>query len=117
MSEKTNAHIDEITSVAFSPDGKTIVSGSADETIIGVRNAGTLKVWDAVNFVPFNDADWEEVQPGAWMEEYGRAARIKHWRNTKTGERLANKPSAGAPVVGTLKFWGEQHQNQTSPFN
>ena len=38
MSEKTNAHSDRITSVAFSPDGKTIVSGSLDET---------LKVWNS----------------------------------------------------------------------
>ena len=36
--EKQNAHSDLVTSVAFSPDGKTIVSGSLDQT---------LKVWDA----------------------------------------------------------------------
>ena len=36
--ENENAHSDCINSVAFSPDGKTIVSGSDDET---------LKVWDA----------------------------------------------------------------------
>ena len=36
--EKENAHSGEINSVAFSPDGTTIVSGSDDETI---------KVWDA----------------------------------------------------------------------
>ena len=36
--EKTNAHSDCINSVAFSPDGKTIVSGSNDKTI---------KVWDS----------------------------------------------------------------------
>ena len=35
---KENAHSKYVMSVAFSPDGKTIVSGSADETI---------KVWDA----------------------------------------------------------------------
>ena len=35
--EKTNAHSDCIRSVAFSPDGTKIVSGSDDETI---------KVWD-----------------------------------------------------------------------
>ena len=35
---KENAHNDPVTSVAFSPDGKTIVSGSWDKTI---------KVWDA----------------------------------------------------------------------
>ena len=36
--EKKSAHSDIIWSVGFSPDGKTIVSGSSDETI---------KVWDA----------------------------------------------------------------------
>ena len=36
--EKGSAHSGRIYSVAFSPDGKTIVSGSRDKTI---------KVWDA----------------------------------------------------------------------
>ena len=36
--EKRRAHSDCVSSVAFSPDGKTIVSGSRDKTI---------KVWDA----------------------------------------------------------------------
>ena len=35
---KQSAHSGPVTSVAFSPDGKTIVSGSDDKT---------LKVWDA----------------------------------------------------------------------
>jgi WD40 repeat protein len=38
LSEKTNAHSDFIRSVAFSPDGIKIVSGSDDKTI---------KVWDS----------------------------------------------------------------------
>ena len=37
LSEKTNAHSRNVRSVAFSPDGTKIVSGSSDETI---------KVWD-----------------------------------------------------------------------
>ena len=41
MSEKTNAHSVLIRSVAFSPDGTKIVSGSDDKTI---------KVWDLVNW-------------------------------------------------------------------
>ena len=36
--EKKSAHSSPVASVAFSPDGATIVSGSYDETI---------KVWDA----------------------------------------------------------------------
>ena len=38
LSVKTNAHSNTITSVAFSPDGTKIVSGSYDKTI---------KVWDS----------------------------------------------------------------------
>jgi WD40 repeat protein len=38
LSEKTEAHSDCIRSVAFSPDGTKIVSGSSDKTI---------KVWDS----------------------------------------------------------------------
>ena len=36
--EEQSAHSEAVTSVAFSPDGTTIVSGSDDKTI---------KVWDA----------------------------------------------------------------------
>ena len=45
--EKQSAHSDVVSSVAFSPDGKTIVSGSKDKTLI---------VWDAgaSALIPFN---------------------------------------------------------------
>ena len=39
VAEKQNAHSSYVLSVAFSPDGKTIVSGSADKS---------LKVWGAL---------------------------------------------------------------------
>ena len=45
LSEKTNAHSDTIRSVAFSPDGTKIVSGSDDKTI---------KVWDFGARLPSN---------------------------------------------------------------
>jgi WD40 repeat protein len=41
LSEKTNAHSSYVRSVAFSPDGTKIVSGSDDKTI---------KVWGADSF-------------------------------------------------------------------
>jgi len=43
ITSKESAHRDWVHSVAFSPDGKTIVSGSRDETI---------KVWDAGGLAP-----------------------------------------------------------------
>ena len=39
--EKQSAHSDWVRSVAFSPDGKTIVSGSDDQTL----KVWTLSVW------------------------------------------------------------------------
>jgi WD40 repeat protein len=47
--EKQSAHSGIIWFVGFSPDGKTIVSGSNDKT---------LKVWAAR---PFDASEWEEV--------------------------------------------------------
>jgi WD40 repeat protein len=52
LSEKTNAHSGYVMSVAFSPDGTKIVSGSAERTI---------KVWDADSF------NLLETRPGEAM--------------------------------------------------
>ena len=49
--EKQNAHSDYLRSVAFHPDGKSILSGSYDKT---------LKVWDVANPRPYNEAEWEQ---------------------------------------------------------
>ena len=66
VAEKTNAHNDYIWSVAFSPDGTKIVSGSADKTI---------KVWDMVNWsrkdhLMFNDTTQRFVLLLLWLNKY-----------------------------------------------
>ena len=84
--EKQRAHDGWVRSVAFSPDGKTIVSGSADKT---------LKVWDA-NPRPFDASEWEEVDIsgmekhriyGVQIEGLG-SVRSNYWRNKVTGDLL-----------------------------
>ena len=65
LSEKTNAHSGSIRSVAFSPDGTKIVSGSYDKTI---------KVWDMVKWsrkdhLMFNDTTQRFVLLLLWMNK------------------------------------------------
>jgi WD40 repeat protein len=57
LSEKTNAHSDWVMSVAFSPDGTKIVSGSRDETI---------KVWDSGASSPQSCASLAKTDP-CWL--------------------------------------------------
>ena len=66
LSEKTNAHSNWITSVAFSPDGSKIMSGSGDKTI---------KVWDIVKWsrkdhLMFNDTTQRFVLLLLWLNKY-----------------------------------------------
>jgi WD40 repeat protein len=65
LSEKTNAHSHYVMSVAFSPDGTKIVSGSVDKTI---------KVWDMVKWsrkdhLMFNDTTQRFVLLLLWMNK------------------------------------------------
>ena len=66
LSEKTNAHSNSVMSVAFSPDGSKIVSGSADKTI---------KVWDMVDWsrkdhLMFNITIQRFVLQLLWLNKY-----------------------------------------------
>ena len=101
---KESAHSDCINSVAFSPDGKTIVSGSFDKTI---------KVWDATPR-PFNASEWEEVDiSGMEKDDYGEVKieglgyiSSNYWKNTVTGELRKDYSSAGKPsALKTIKVW------------
>ena len=97
--EKQSAHSGFVRSVAFSPNGKTIVSGSDDRTI---------KVWDAVNFRPFNASEWEEVNISGvpkdrngyvTIEGLGKTHKESYWRNTVTSHKQEEKPSTGASSI------------------
>jgi hypothetical protein len=66
ISEKKNAHSERISSVAFSPEGTKIVSGSAD---------GTIKVWDMVKWsrkdhLMFKDTTQRLVLLLLWLNKY-----------------------------------------------
>ena len=66
LSEKTNAHSNWVMSVAFSPDGTKIVSGSTDQTI---------KVWDMVDWsrkdhLMFNITTQRFVLQLLWLNKY-----------------------------------------------
>jgi len=88
--EKQSAHSQAVRSVAFSPDGSTIVSGSVDQTI---------KVWDAVNFRLHVEFEWEQFDKTFEAEDSDEEDEVEEWwRNKVTGHEQATKPSGGAPL-------------------
>ena len=92
--EKQSAHSEGISSVAFSPDGATIISGSYDKTI---------KVWDA-NPRPFDASEWEEVDISGMEKDDDGEVEIEglgyvgsnYWRNKVTGGLRKEYSTAGA---------------------
>ena len=88
--EQQSAHIGRVYSVAFSPDSSTIVSGSSDKT---------LKVWDAINFRPHVESEWEQFNKTIEAEDSDEEDEVEEWwRNKVTGHEQATKPSGGAPL-------------------
>jgi len=80
-----------VNSVAFSPDGSTIVSGSIDPTI---------KVWDAANPRPYIAAEWKKVEGDGqevYRKFYDEEAEMAYpyWKNTVTGELRKEESTAG----------------------
>ena len=102
--EKKSAHSGNIWSVGFSPDGKTIVSGSEDKT---------LKVWDA-NPRPFDASEWEEVDiSGMEKDDDGEVdidglgfVKSNYWKNTVTGELRKECSTSGEhSALEPIKVW------------
>jgi hypothetical protein len=91
--EKQSAHSSWVNSVAFSSDGKTIVSGSDDKTI---------KVW---GLRPFDASEWEEVDISGMEKDDDGEVQIEglgyvgsnYWKNKVTGDlRKEYSTAAGA---------------------
>ena len=96
-----------VNSVAFSPDGTKIVSGSDDKTI---------KVWANR---PVDESEWEEVDISAMEKDGNGEVKIEglgyisenYWKNMVTGYLETRKPSGGKHSrfePGAIKVWGER---------
>jgi len=103
VAEKTNAHSGSITCVQFSPNGALIVSGS---------NAKSIKVWNAINFRPHVESEWEP-----YSKEVNRALSWQDpnletqtwWRNKITAHEQDVKPSGDASSLALVAEKTDAH--------
>ena len=99
--EKQSAHSSAVASVAFSPDGKSIVSGSCD--IVSGSSDRTLKVWDCTAIG--NASQWEKrTEKGKPKGMFRKHESIAIWVNTVTGEKRYSDPGAMYRIEPT-KVW------------
>ena len=100
MTEKRNAHSRQISSVGFSPDGKTIVSGSRDRT---------LKVWDSGAFWASNRILWSKLTFPASCTATLELKSEKANAHSDEINSVAYSPDGKTIVSGsddcTLKVW------------
>ena len=72
--------------VSFSPDGKAIVSSSADAAI---------KVWDVAKPRPHKAAEWELVQGEHFPGDPSYAPLLTFCKNSATGDVRREDSTAG----------------------
>ena len=116
--ENANAHIECIESVTFSPDGKSIVSGSYDKT---------LKVWDAgasaqksplVTFSALTLLDLlaDTLDSKGEISDTGMAI-VHSLSFSPDGSRIVGGGIASDYSSGTLKVWDAGVSAPTHPPN
>ena len=90
-------HQGPVEAVAFSPDGKTVVTGSIDKT---------ARLWDVAAALPDElerVATWVEVLTGLELDELGSARVLDSATWLKRREK--RKQLGGPPVTGSNRQW------------
>jgi WD40 repeat protein len=94
-------HKDEVLSLAFSPDGKVLASGSADETV---------KLWDVARLKP--------VDNSSLLDRDHHASAVLDVHFTRDGKTLVSADTKNHVLMRELEFSTTNGNNLTlSPYN